>query len=277
MGAWGTGLYSNDVATDIRGDYIDALCFGKTNEAATQELLEKNKDIFGTEDEALFWYALADTQWNYGRLLPEVKQRALFFIDNDTEDRWETKKDQAAWQKTLEKLKEKLLSEQPQPKAIKLYQSFRCEWALGDVYAYRFESEYSKETGFYHNYVVFRKISECHDWPDTVIPVVQVYKWIGTDIPSLSELSSCGLLEMVYRIHSSDIKENRVYNLKLSITSKRCIPQKRLTYLGNVSGNDLVPYKGPDYYFSYYSVNWSSKTERLNFDHFIIDQYKRWN
>ena len=30
------------------------------------------------EEEPLFWYVLADTQWNYDRLQPEVKEKALF-------------------------------------------------------------------------------------------------------------------------------------------------------------------------------------------------------
>lgn len=67
MGAWGTGLYSNDSACDIRGDYIDKLKRGKTNDEATQELINSNRDIMGdVEEEPLFWFALADTQWNYG-------------------------------------------------------------------------------------------------------------------------------------------------------------------------------------------------------------------
>lgn len=75
MGAWGTSLYANDTTCDIRGDYIDKLRRGKSNEEATQELIDQYKDIEGDrEEEPLFWFALADTQWNYGRLLPEVKE-----------------------------------------------------------------------------------------------------------------------------------------------------------------------------------------------------------
>ena len=77
----GTSLYANDAASDIRGDYVDKLRRGKTNEEATRELIEKNREIMGdVEEEPLFWYALADTQWNYGRLLPEVKEKALYFL-----------------------------------------------------------------------------------------------------------------------------------------------------------------------------------------------------
>ena len=57
MGTWGTGLYSNDSACDIRGDYIDKLKRGKTNDEATQELINSNRDIMGdVEEEPLFWF-----------------------------------------------------------------------------------------------------------------------------------------------------------------------------------------------------------------------------
>lgn len=60
MGTWGTGLYSNDSACDIRGDYIDKLKRGKTNDEATQELINSNRDIMGdVEEEPLFWFALS--------------------------------------------------------------------------------------------------------------------------------------------------------------------------------------------------------------------------
>ena len=82
MGAWGTSLYANDSASDIRGEYVDKLRRGKSNEEATKALIEQNQDYMGdAEEEPLFWYALADTQWNYGRLLPEVKEKALHFLD----------------------------------------------------------------------------------------------------------------------------------------------------------------------------------------------------
>ena len=47
---------------------------------ATQELINSNRDIMGdVEEEPLFWFALADTQWNYGRLLPKGKRKSVVF------------------------------------------------------------------------------------------------------------------------------------------------------------------------------------------------------
>ena len=152
MGVWGTALYSNDTASDIRGDYVDLLRRGNSNEEALKKLMEKDGDCIGIEEEEpLFWYALADTLWNYGRLTPEVKEKALYFLDHPEAElaRWEDDggKYVEAWMRTLEKLRTKLLSPQPPEKKVSKYRLYKCTWQVGDVYAYRLESEYSKEKG----------------------------------------------------------------------------------------------------------------------------------
>lgn len=71
------------------------------------------------EEEPLFWFALADTQWNYGRLQPEVREKALYFLSQEDElERWREagEKQLKAWMSTRDHLKEKLLSPQPPEK-----------------------------------------------------------------------------------------------------------------------------------------------------------------
>ena len=38
MGAWGPGLYSDDVTEDVRGIYVDKLHRGKNGEQASKEM-----------------------------------------------------------------------------------------------------------------------------------------------------------------------------------------------------------------------------------------------
>lgn len=81
MGAWGARLYENDTALDIKDRFAD-LRKGKTVQQITNELIEEYTceldDVFCAP---VFWFALADTQWNLGRLLPEVKEQALAWLD----------------------------------------------------------------------------------------------------------------------------------------------------------------------------------------------------
>ena len=82
MGAWGSSLYANDTTADIRDCYMKHL----QNQLSNQEAYEKILEIFGgyigdSDDEPLFWYALAETQWKTGRLMPEVKTKALEWVE----------------------------------------------------------------------------------------------------------------------------------------------------------------------------------------------------
>lgn len=175
VGTWGTSLYANDLTSDIRGDYVDGLKRGKTNEEITRELIDGYTKDIGADEEPLFWLALADTQWNYGRLLPDVKEKAMSYLSQDQEWAcWEEagQKKLSAWKRTLETLKSKLESPQPPIKKVSKYRLYQCKWKLGDVFAYRFTSDYSKEMGVAGEYVVFRKVTEATWWPGHIVPVV---------------------------------------------------------------------------------------------------------
>lgn len=282
MGTWGTSLYANDSASDIRGDYIDKLKRGKTNEEATQELIDGNRDIMGdAEEEPLFWFALADTQWNYGRLLPEVREKALYFLSQDKElERWKEsgQKQFHAWVKTLDTLKRKLGSPQPVVKKVSKYRLYQCKWSLGDVFAYRFSSEYSKQKGFYGQYVVFRKVSEDTWHPGHIVPIVQVYKWIGNDIPSIEKLSGFDLLPAFYTplVLTKFPNKTLDYEIKLLSESEKAIPLDNLMFLGNLPGDDLIPFRGHDYWTGYGGVGWESSKYNTKLEHYIIDMYLAW-
>lgn len=58
MGTWGTSLYDNDSTSDIRGDFLDKLKRGKTNEEATKELVDENMNTGDMEEEPLFCFGL---------------------------------------------------------------------------------------------------------------------------------------------------------------------------------------------------------------------------
>ena len=277
MGAWGTSLYSNDTTCDIRGEYLDLLRRGNTNEAVTEILIEKNHDVLSDEEEApLFWFALADTQWNYGRLLSQVKENALYYLQNREPElqRWlDSGEDQAKkWMKTLDKLQEKLLQPQPPEKKVYKYRLYHCKWALGDVFAYRFTSDYSKETGYYGQYVVFRKISEAHYYPGHIVPIVQVYCWIGTEIPPLAEIYSKPIMPSCF---TPPYQGKNRYLYKLLSTSERVISKNNLTWLENKPGDDLYPYNGDKYMWfnESTSLGWEGSSWNNTFEHEVIRMY----
>lgn len=65
MGTWGTALYSDDLAADLRDDLRDLIGDGLTIEAAVDQLVRE----YGTDEEqaGVFWLVVADTAWRLGR------------------------------------------------------------------------------------------------------------------------------------------------------------------------------------------------------------------
>lgn len=108
MGAWGTTLYSNDTTSAIRDEYIKKLNSGEPNEEITMDLIKEFQALIcDTEEQALFWYALADMQLSHGMLMQYVRDKALLCMEDIKEsERW-ARPDQdmvTGWVKTLEAL-----------------------------------------------------------------------------------------------------------------------------------------------------------------------------
>ena len=153
MGSWGLTNLQNDIAEDVKSDYISLLQKGKTGEEATKELTLQYEDAIADLDDApVFWLALADVQWDYGRLEKHVGEKAQYYIKQEL-TQWNTPNYREAEGESvsreqrcfLMKLQRKLLSEQPNEKKIHQQKLYRCDWENGDVYAYRLTSVYAKE------------------------------------------------------------------------------------------------------------------------------------
>jgi hypothetical protein len=81
MGTWGTGIFDDDTACDVRGHYRRALRAGVPGPEATDQLLRAyapGPDPFDTP----IWLGLAATQTKLGRLEERVKTTALEVIDS---------------------------------------------------------------------------------------------------------------------------------------------------------------------------------------------------
>ena len=119
MGAWGAGLYENDTALDVKDEFDKLFNDGKSVQEITDGLTAEFESIMDCADEApLFWLALADTQWKFGVLLPDVKENALRWI-NELKSQTADTPDGARQGKALDDLQTKLLSPLPPVKKPK--------------------------------------------------------------------------------------------------------------------------------------------------------------
>jgi hypothetical protein len=73
MGAWGTGILSDDTVRDVHGSYLDLFNRGNSPEAIRQKLLEDYAESVGDSDEGpLIWLGIAKAQWDCAQLEPVV-------------------------------------------------------------------------------------------------------------------------------------------------------------------------------------------------------------
>lgn len=256
MGAWGTGLYQNDTSLDIKDSFIVMYNKGESVESITEKMLELNKSLIAGDEELLFWLALADTQWEHGVLLPFVKENALLWIDRI--NRQGTGLSLQLNKDDIEKLQSKLLSTQPQKKKIVIKRIYRCEWKVGDVFAYRLESDLAKERGLYGRYFLIRKIDEGIWYPGHIVPIVYVKLTKDSALPSNTDdyneieyvqtgfakyeerfwpIDGKNPIEDIKRKSKIDYQVDEYgflpeYRITLLNTSKRVIPSN-LIYLGN--------------------------------------------
>src|SRR6266850_1303273 len=83
MGTWSPGLFADDDAADLRGDYRAYLADAQSDAGAT-DLAAANygASLERPGETTAFWLALASIQWRMGRLDPRVRAVCLSIIDN---------------------------------------------------------------------------------------------------------------------------------------------------------------------------------------------------
>jgi len=191
MGAWGTGIFQEDFTCDIRDNYIRYLAMDKSNEEATELLKTDNELDKLTDDEGVFWIALAMVQWQKGRLLDEVKDKAIYFIDNGLDlDTWEGNKKR---EEVLQQAKEKILSPMPEAKKIRRPWYMRSDkWKVGDLLSYKIVGEFAPKASIdlTGKYVLLRVVDMVYrKRNDKYEAVYAVYKKYG-DKPLTPEMIS---------------------------------------------------------------------------------------
>jgi len=177
MGTWGTGLFSDDTACDVRDEYRDLIAAGASGEEATTLLLDSWKEILDDPDAGpVFWLALAVTQWKIGRLEESVKDKALVIIASGADlKRWEV--DPKLLRKrvrVLDKIKEQITSPQREPLKIRRPYVNVSPFQVGDAFTYQLASG---------NLLLFRVV-DLHSDRGGTAPIVEICDWLGLEPPS---------------------------------------------------------------------------------------------
>ena len=256
MGYWGAGLYANDTGADVRDAYMTALQDGLDDETSWEKVQEKFREYIGTDEEPLFWYAAADTQWRLGRLRPEVKAKAMEWLERQGGlELWvESTSKGKGWIKTMQQLRQRLESPMPKWKKVTKPKEINQDpWKLHDVYAYQFHTEESKENGTFGKYILLQKIgagynAKAYDYGMSV----QIFDRLFDELPTIDEVYRNRILPFDFPNRnniSADVpskwpkwpqlgkKKDPIWmNTTILSHSTRGYPKKWLTYLGNTEG-----------------------------------------
>ncbi len=259
MGAWSTRIFDDDGASDIRAEYKILLGYGIDPKEAYEKIREFfYKDYEGQDDEDVYWLSIALFQWQNGILMQEVKEKALYFIEQESYlERWK-EGGERVYQKRkeiLNTLKNKLLYEvNPTKKKFPkcpLYYRKKTKWKVGDLIAYRvigkpyLQNSEQKELTEMANYLlgkyVLLRVVAITKKPVTFLypeldysssANMMLYDWVGEAIPLLDDISQLEFRPIAVRCLNGvwEIASGIGFELLGNEVEKECC---EITYLGN--------------------------------------------
>src|SRR5579863_327351 len=228
MGVWGAAVFSDDNAADLRADYRMMIGDGLSGPEATNRLLqqwmpssEKDPDMA-----AIFWLALAVTQWKCGRLEDRVKKEAIRVIEDGSALRlWREGPLERKRVAVLHATRKQLESPPPPPRKIaKVFRS-TCDWEPGELIAYRLLSG---------SFIVFQVIDH-HKDAGGVAPSCEIFDWQGPKLPPPSTFESLPMraqIPVVYKKSSAVMQAGQLgpprYRLMIVQASRRELPKERM-------------------------------------------------
>lgn len=192
MGAWGYKLYEDDVACDVRDYYKDCLRELKESDLSeTKTLAYFEDELNDSYDSSIVWFALAETEWQLGRLSEKVRENALEHINSGNNlEIWREAGEKLAEkrEKVLLNLKETIQSPMPSMKKLRKSHVFICSWNIGDVFAYQLKSNEANEKGFFGKWLVVQNVNQADNLRKGLSPVVTVRLIDSTEFPTMDAL-----------------------------------------------------------------------------------------
>jgi hypothetical protein len=186
MGAWGTAIFSDDLAADVRGDFRDYIGDGLSVEKATARLRKEYADALDDDEDApVFWLALAVSQWQLVRVHEPTRNKALKIIASGRDlERWDTPKERKQREAVLAAAAEQLTSPPPPAKKVPKPHRETNTWEVGEVLALGLKSG---------RWTLVRVVGH-HEDKGGRLGVVEVLNWIGDVIPCHEEIDKLDFL-----------------------------------------------------------------------------------
>lgn len=238
MGTWGTSITGNDTAQDLKSDYQAAFYYYDV-ETALKKIDEYVRGMFDESDEeewCNYYYSLADFMWRKGILTEDVKNTAIKMIDTGFGLKLWAESGNSILnerKKVLNNFREKLLTEQPARKKIRINLYMTPIFEKGDVIAMQLKTldkyylpEYSHfSENFFKEcdgkWIVLRKLWDNVSYTSSIVPKVkdiwpifQLYGKIFDECPSIEQLNGIKWAKNKYGKHGVYSTEGSMFYLK---------------------------------------------------------------
>ena len=146
MGAWGTGISSNDTFADIYDDFFECYNSGSIVSEITKRLIQENQETINESgDSNNFWFAIALAQWECKELSIEIFEKVKQIINSgDDLIVWKNSDARDADIKSreivLKKFLAKLETEKVNPKRRKINKLYDSVFKKNDCLTYIMEN-----------------------------------------------------------------------------------------------------------------------------------------
>lgn len=225
--------------SDVKEKYISLRKSGMCRDKATIEL--KNYYVaeisYGAEDDgAIFWIGLADGQWENREITTETAQQAMNALNLVEHSDWQITTSDISRRRTR-------YSHAPMPeKKIGMPRAkFRCEWKVGDTFAYKLLGAAAEDNNVCGQYILLRKVSDIEFGDGRLLPIVTLSLWGRTPFPKNSiEYNSVPILKLN---NGRFALPNNLYEYRAELVIKN---RKQLNALPLICIGNFVDVSTPD-------------------------------
>lgn len=230
MGTWGTAIFADDDASDVKSDFRHFLADAQSLEGATEAIIEDYGASFADlASTTAFWLGLGLTQWRMGRLDPRVKEAVIAIIDGELNlAKWEGSADRGKRAAALAKARAQILT--PLPKPSPMPKPFTVQlggWKIGEVIGYR---TIAGRLALLH----VTRFSRCTQLK-VKAPTVSFLNWFADEMPGPQDLAT--LTDLKYPLTPSGVQV--MARVLLAVPAARPLDQSRFLRPGLVL--DLLP------------------------------------
>ncbi|MBP1967097.1 hypothetical protein [Paenibacillus aceris] len=217
MGAWGTAIFSDDLASDIKDEFRELIAEGHDGETATNIVVENWKsELEDYEVRSVFWLSLA----------------LEIIISGEDLKRWEEEpKLLIQRKKVLEKLMNQLNQPQCEPKKIPKRFIAQTDFERGDAIGYKLLSG---------KYIILKVITVIEQHSGDRYPLFELCNWVSTEFPDKIDIGSFNLLEWTFGNGKKELKKLAIFP-----SGKKDYPFERITVIAKnvpIQLSDSTPY-----------------------------------